>query len=85
MLEWHLERVSPEAIVGRLTAIGAFTQQGRAWSLATVQKTLAIMVRAGAGDVHGHVAHAFRHELRVRGPRKGPLLYLGLYGSSAQE
>jgi hypothetical protein len=42
--EWHLERISLEQIVERLGAMGARTHQERAWSLATVQKTLAIMV-----------------------------------------
>jgi hypothetical protein len=46
MWGWHLERITPETIVERLAELGARTQQGRLWSLDTVQKTLALMVKA---------------------------------------
>ena len=45
MLEWHIEGLSPQVMVERLAAIGAHTQQGNPWSLGTVQKTLAILVK----------------------------------------
>jgi hypothetical protein len=50
MWEWHLERVSPEEIVERLAGMGARTQQGRAWSLDTVVRTLAVLVKRARNE-----------------------------------
>lgn len=58
MWAWHLDRLPLETIVQRLAEKGARTQQGRVWSLDTVQKTLALRVKAarssdeaGANDI----------------------------------
>lgn len=45
--EWAVEGLTPESIVERLAAMKARTQQGRPWSLATVQKTVLILVKRG--------------------------------------
>ena len=43
--EWHLEDVCPRVMVERLEGMGARTQQANAWSVDTVKRTLAILVK----------------------------------------
>jgi DNA invertase Pin-like site-specific DNA recombinase len=45
MWQWHRAGASAETIVDRLKDLGARTQQGHAWSLATVKKTLSILAK----------------------------------------
>jgi len=46
--EWHLEDVCPQVMVERLEGMGARTQQANAWSVDTVKRTLAILVKRRA-------------------------------------
>jgi len=49
MLRLHEEGVGVEAIVRQLNQTGALTQQGRPWSVATVQRTLLLLTCRSRG------------------------------------
>src|SRR5438876_1176070 len=69
MLEWHIEGLSPQVMVERLAAIGAHTQQGNPWSLDTVKKTLAILVKRArlSGKGEGLPARSEPHDCGASG------------------